>query len=192
MEIGAERSETKAEIIETLDWIEKKTRERQVPDGMKVCSRADCKHGGRPQPMDDFDNNKHTKDGKQSHCKTCRRNDQRYEPARRGRTPSGAASTKPVDKPATKQNERGAMENNNNKNTMADLNNHLFDQMVRLNRELPEDELKKEISRAKAMSGIASQIIQNARACVEGMKAFNEGLIKNPPKMLGFEVNEEV
>jgi len=82
---------------------------------------------------------------------------------------------------------------NNTKNKMADLNNHLFLQLERLNdEELKGEELKEEIVRARALSGIANQIINNARVCVDGMKAFNEGLIKKAPQMLGFEVNEEI
>ena len=82
---------------------------------------------------------------------------------------------------------------NNTKNKLADLNNHLFMQMERLNDDdLKGEDLKREITRSKAMGGIANQIINNARICIDGMKAFNEGLIKNPPAMLGFEPHEEV
>ena len=82
---------------------------------------------------------------------------------------------------------------NNTKNKMADLNDHLFMQMERLNDdELKGDKLKEEIVRAKAVSGIANQIINNARVCINGMKAFNEGLIKTAPRMLGFEVKDEI
>lgn len=82
---------------------------------------------------------------------------------------------------------------NNTKNKMLDMNNHLFEQMERLNDDdLTDEGLKKEINRAKAMSGIANQIINNARLCVDGMKAFNEGLVKKPPVMLGIETNEEI
>lgn len=49
------------------------------------------------------------------------------------------------------------------KNTLADLNNHLFEQMERLNDDdLNSDELDKEIKRAKAMTDVSSQIIENA------------------------------
>lgn len=76
---------------------------------------------------------------------------------------------------------------------MSDLNDHLFEQMERLNDDdLKEDDLKREIMRSKAMTGIANQIINNARTCVDGMKAFNEGLIKKAPAMLGFEEREEI
>ena len=82
---------------------------------------------------------------------------------------------------------------NNTKNTMVDLNDHLFLQLERLNDEdMKEDDLKREIARAKAVSGVANQVINNARVCLDGMKAFNEGLIKKAPRMLGFEVNEEI
>ena len=48
------------------------------------------------------------------------------------------------------------------RNTLNDLNNHLFMQLERLNdEELKDDELQKEISRAKAVSSIAAQIINN-------------------------------
>ena len=49
------------------------------------------------------------------------------------------------------------------KNTLADLNNHLFEQMERLNDDdLTDEELNKEIKRADAMKDIATQIIANA------------------------------
>jgi len=82
---------------------------------------------------------------------------------------------------------------NNTKNKMADLNDHLFVQLERLNEEsLKGDKLKEEIVRAKAVSGVANQIINNARVCIDGMKAFNEGLIKKAPAMLGFETHDEI
>lgn len=82
---------------------------------------------------------------------------------------------------------------NNTKNKMADLNDHLFMQIERLGEtDLGGDKLKEEIRRAQAVGSIANQIINNARVCIGGMKAFNEGLIKKPPLMLGFEVNDEI
>lgn len=48
------------------------------------------------------------------------------------------------------------------KNTLSDLNNHLFAEMERLSDEdLKGEELDTEIERAKAVSGIAQQIIAN-------------------------------
>ena len=49
------------------------------------------------------------------------------------------------------------------RNTMIDLNNHLFEQMERLNdEELNSEELEKEIRRAKAMTDLSGKIIENA------------------------------
>lgn len=48
------------------------------------------------------------------------------------------------------------------KNTLGDLNNHLFAQLERLGDEdLKGEELQQEINRAKAISDIATQIIAN-------------------------------
>lgn len=47
-------------------------------------------------------------------------------------------------------------------NKLTDLNNHLFAQMERLSDEdLNEEQLRHEIERAKAITAISSQIIQN-------------------------------
>lgn len=57
------------------------------------------------------------------------------------------------------------------RNTLSDLNNHLFEQLERLNdEELKDDELQKEISRAKAISNIAAQIINNGQLALNAQK----------------------
>ena len=72
------------------------------------------------------------------------------------------------------------------KNKLIDLNDHLFAQMERLSDEaLAGDKLLAEISRSKAVGGIAAHIICNARLALDAQIAINDGLIKSPPKMLG-------
>lgn len=57
------------------------------------------------------------------------------------------------------------------KNTLMDLNNHLFEQMERLNDDdLDADELEKEIRRAKAMTDISGRIIENAALGLDAEK----------------------
>jgi len=47
----------------------------------KICSKPDCKHGGKPQPLDEFDKNKEMVGGRVSNCKDCRRKAQREKAA---------------------------------------------------------------------------------------------------------------
>lgn len=57
------------------------------------------------------------------------------------------------------------------RNTLSDLNNHLFEQMERLNDdELTDDGLKKEMERSKAMSNIAETIIKNADLSLQAQR----------------------
>lgn len=57
------------------------------------------------------------------------------------------------------------------KNNLIDLNNHLFEQLERINDdELTEDQLNKEIQRSKAMTDIASKIIDNASLGLQAEK----------------------
>lgn len=51
------------------------------------------------------------------------------------------------------------------------LNNHLFEQLERLNdEELTEEELNKEIHRSRAMTDVASRIIDNAELGLQAEK----------------------
>lgn len=60
------------------------------------------------------------------------------------------------------------------RNTLVDLNNHLFAQMERLGDEsLSKEELETEIMRAKAVAGIASQIVSNANTMLDAAR-FND------------------
>lgn len=48
------------------------------------------------------------------------------------------------------------------KNSLSDLNNHLFESLERLNDAATPDEIEQEINRAKAVSEIGETIIRNA------------------------------
>ncbi|BCL59955.1 hypothetical protein DGMP_06480 [Desulfomarina profundi] len=57
------------------------------------------------------------------------------------------------------------------KNKITDLNNHLFEQIERLNDDdLTGDKLSEEIARGKAISGIAKDITANAKLELEARK----------------------
>jgi len=61
------------------------------------------------------------------------------------------------------------------RNTLGDLNNHLFEQLERLNDEsLKGDNLKEEITRAKAVSDVAGKIIQNGSLVLEAKKMVDD------------------
>ena len=61
------------------------------------------------------------------------------------------------------------------RNKLTDLNNHLFEQLERLNDEsLTDEQLDKEIKRAKAMSEIATDIISNGQLLFNAAKYANE------------------
>lgn len=74
------------------------------------------------------------------------------------------------------------------KNKLIDLNDHLFAQLERLaNEDLSGDALSTEIARSKALTYVAQHIVANARLALDAQVAINEGLIKDPPKMLGLQ-----
>ncbi len=61
------------------------------------------------------------------------------------------------------------------KNTLTDLNNHLFEELERLNdEELDEDGIEKELKRAEGMTKIAQQIIQNGELAYKTMVHMDE------------------
>lgn len=60
-------------------------------------------------------------------------------------------------------------------NTLGDLNNHLFAQLERLGDEdLAGDKLQEEITRAKAISDIATQIISNGSLVLKAKTFVHE------------------
>jgi hypothetical protein len=73
------------------------------------------------------------------------------------------------------------------KNTLVDLNNHLFAQLERLgDEELIGEKLQEEISRAKTITQVATQIINNGTLVLEAKK-FEDNKMdvdKKLPKML--------
>lgn len=78
------------------------------------------------------------------------------------------------------------------KNTLGDLNNHLFAQLERLSDEdLRGDDLQEEIERAKSITSISTQIINNGNLVLRAEQMKKEyGEKDNIPKMLTGDKNE--
>nr|WP_317631828.1 hypothetical protein [uncultured Flavobacterium sp.] len=65
------------------------------------------------------------------------------------------------------------------RNKLSDLNNHLFEQLERLNDEsLSYEDLEKEMKRQKSMSEVASNIIEINRISMDAMKLIAKGNIQ--------------
>lgn len=61
------------------------------------------------------------------------------------------------------------------KNKLSDLNNHLFEELERLNDdELTGEALQEERERAKAMANIAQTIINNGELALKAVKHYDE------------------
>lgn len=73
------------------------------------------------------------------------------------------------------------------KNKLSNLNNHLFAQLERLSDEdIKGEALAEEINRAKAVTGVAAQIVQNGQLVLNAAKYADDALDANyrTPKML--------
>lgn len=73
------------------------------------------------------------------------------------------------------------------KNTLGDLNNILFEELERLNDDsLSGEELTQEMNRAKAITGVATQVVMNARTVLDAAKFQDDRIdIDSPvPRML--------
>ena len=71
------------------------------------------------------------------------------------------------------------------RNTLTDLNNHLFEQLERLG-DTEEDHLAVEIDRSKAVASIAKNIIDNGKLALDAAKFMDDKLDANStlPRML--------
>lgn len=73
------------------------------------------------------------------------------------------------------------------RNTLGDLNNHLFAELERLgDEELTGDDLDKEIRRASAIANVSKNIISNANVILQAIKFKEDEMMKTEemPKML--------
>lgn len=78
-------------------------------------------------------------------------------------------------------------------NRLTDLNNHLFEQLERLNDEdLRGDELKAEIERADSMARIATQIVQNNNTMIKTIKMADDMMdVDNSKRVIKLIVGPE-
>ena len=77
------------------------------------------------------------------------------------------------------------------KNTLGDLNNHLFAQLERLSDEdITGEKLQEEMERAKSVVHVSKTIIENASLVLEGQKLVDDRLnadLKLPKMLLAAE-----
>lgn len=75
------------------------------------------------------------------------------------------------------------------RNTLGDLNNHLFEALERLNDEdITGDRLNEEIQRARTIANVSRQIIDNGKLALDALKFRDERVdssAKLPPLLEG-------
>lgn len=79
-------------------------------------------------------------------------------------------------------------------NNLQDLNDMLFNQLVRLdNDNLNQEELKREQGRAKAMVNIGTVIVNNANTVLKAEQIYDQrvGTDLKMPRMIGIEHDAE-
>lgn len=79
-------------------------------------------------------------------------------------------------------------------NKLEDLNDMLFNQLVRLDKDdISDDELKKEVDRSKAMNSVAHTIVDNARVVLSAAKFMDDRINPNSklPHMIGVEASHD-
>lgn len=79
------------------------------------------------------------------------------------------------------------------KNSMTDLNNHLFAQIERLgNEDLTPEQLEHEITRSKGITSVAKQLAYNASLELKAQEMASEHYApdRKPPTLLGKPAGE--
>lgn len=73
------------------------------------------------------------------------------------------------------------------RNTLNDLNNHLFEQLERLSDADTDDEIKQELNRSRAVSDIARNVIENGKLVLESQRFKHDDRLdanRTVPRML--------
>jgi len=79
------------------------------------------------------------------------------------------------------------------KNTLADLNNHLFAQLERLSdEELSAEEIGVEAERGQAIVAVADQIIRNASLKIQAAKILSDHGLDPSPQLPAVETKPQL
>ena len=78
------------------------------------------------------------------------------------------------------------------KNKLVDLNNHLFTQLEKLNDDdLVGDKLQEEVSRTKAMTNVAKEIVSNGKLMLDARVSLRIKDTDSVTEVLGLDVKSE-